>query len=736
MISDPTSWCADRVGSGVLAPRLPLPSMAMPSVSKKAYDLVSDDGYDSRIPLHNDEAFEHGIPFQTKYIGTLDVPRPSSRVEIVAAMRRIRYEFKAKAIKKKKVSITVSVDGVKVMLRKNKKQKNQWNWDESRLLVMHHPIYRIFYVSHDSQDLKIWSYIARDGPTNVFKCSVFKACKKSQAMRIVRTIGQAFEVCHKLSSSTTPNSDQKEETSDRSSEDNEQRVTKNKDADMKEEKELNAKPGYQDGSKGTPPSELSLKQTILQSVGGTTISSPLGSPVLLGEVEEEERNQLPLSTHHQMQLLRQQLEQQQHQTQVAIAQVHLLKDQLSAETAARIEAQARAHQLLLHNKDLLDHVSQLVTRLQSLEIKVTGASPNVDLLVRSPTQVPALPDPTTPRPAPVYLPDFRDGGDNGYLSAVRDNAMYENTEAASLDAESPDSGHKEMSCDSLSFNVGHADSNGWSHNLNHASPPKHATVRNPFDNSFNPSPERTDCGARRSGKVRIITPLPLQDASGNRLDLKIGGLGGAPSAPRIDPPPRVHRTSRCDRSERGSWYNSSGGGGGGEVRSSSVSSSMSSSAASDANANFHRVPTSLSDSDYCSTYAGSNTSAGGSVTYRTHAAGVGSGSHNAIMRYSDSSARSSTYSEGHRESTGSLSTLRQKLDLKVNDFNYNHSNHPHQQPHNGHYPSNGRWKMRISYTSDENSDNSDDMNAGSSQSRGNNPQKIPLSALEEFETLH
>ena len=34
--------------------------------SKKQYDLVSEDGYDSRIPLHNEEAFQHGIQFQAK----------------------------------------------------------------------------------------------------------------------------------------------------------------------------------------------------------------------------------------------------------------------------------------------------------------------------------------------------------------------------------------------------------------------------------------------------------------------------------------------------------------------------------------------------------------------------------------------------------------------------------------------------------------------------------------------
>ncbi|XP_039591998.1 carboxyl-terminal PDZ ligand of neuronal nitric oxide synthase protein-like [Polypterus senegalus] len=60
--------------------------------AKTKYNLV-DDNHDLRIPLHNEEAFQHGINFEAKYIGSLDVPRPNSRVEIVAAMRRIRVRI-------------------------------------------------------------------------------------------------------------------------------------------------------------------------------------------------------------------------------------------------------------------------------------------------------------------------------------------------------------------------------------------------------------------------------------------------------------------------------------------------------------------------------------------------------------------------------------------------------------------------------------------------------------------
>ncbi|KAL3990104.1 Phosphotyrosine interaction domain (PTB/PID) family protein [Acanthocheilonema viteae] len=153
----------------------------MPGKKKHgSYDIISEDLYDYRIPLHNELAYQHGIHFDAKYVGSMEISRPGSRIEIVAAMRRVRYEFKARGIKKRPVDITVSIDGIKVVLHRKKKNQKEAIWDESKLLVMFHPIHRVFYVSHDSQDLQIFSYIARDGASNTFKCNVFKSSKKNK----------------------------------------------------------------------------------------------------------------------------------------------------------------------------------------------------------------------------------------------------------------------------------------------------------------------------------------------------------------------------------------------------------------------------------------------------------------------------------------------------------------------------------------------------------------------------
>lgn len=490
-------------------------------MSKNQYDLVSEDGCDVRIPLHNDEAFKHGIHFQTKYIGTMDVPRPSSRVEIVAAMRKIRYDFKLKGVKKRKVCLSVSVDGVKItQSRKHRRSVSSASSEENRELIAQHPIFRIFYVSHDSQDLKIWSYIARDGPTNCFKCSVFKAIKKNQATRIVRTIGQAFEVCHKLDAQThLP-------------------MKTNDEPFGKSKEKLNV------STESPPPYRLASPTKNTNSGRPSPIPSPEVSKV-------SNPDPAPISTHQHVMLLRQQIEQQQHQTQIAIGQVQLLKDQLTSETAARIEAQARSHQLLMHNRDMLDQMAQLVARLQELELKVTGAvrTADVESLLPPPPalRMPVLPDPTTPQAGPVYTPEYFKGN------------AFEKPFVTDFDTDSPDSGHKEMSTESLALQYQNSNTSYWQNVLNgelislsspssfapgticHVVEDIAAVTGNPFASGFTETFEDQEF---LKDNEHIITPCPPQDACGNRLELKLT------RTPKIAPPPEF----RNSKSYRDSQY--------------------------------------------------------------------------------------------------------------------------------------------------------------------------------------
>ncbi|XP_073427703.1 carboxyl-terminal PDZ ligand of neuronal nitric oxide synthase protein-like isoform X4 [Dendrobates tinctorius] len=387
--------------------------------TKSRYNLV-DDGHDLRIPLHNEEAFQHGICFEAK------------------------YEFKAKNIKKKKVNLLVSVDGVKVVLKKKKKKK-EWDWDQSKMMVMQDPIYRIFYVSHDSQDLKIFSYIARDGSSNTFRCNVFKSKKKSQAMRVVRTVGQAFEVCHKLSlQHTEQGGDGREDIeSEKSTDDSGVPVTHvvasvDHNADETDIDALDSPlPGDQRPKFNRGVTDLDEVKRERDCPDEKKINDPvLASPRMLLPSDSQLSPGTPLSVHHQIQLLQQQLQQQQQQTQVAVAQVHLLKDQLSAEAAARLESQARVHQLLLQNKDLLQHISLLVKQVQELEYKLSGKNAMgsqdslLEITFRS-SVLPVLCDPSTPKPED--LPPLSDPDPSFQLgSPLVDQSMFQNSIAAHM----------------------------------------------------------------------------------------------------------------------------------------------------------------------------------------------------------------------------------------------------------------------------------------------------------------
>ncbi|XP_017863886.1 capon-like protein isoform X8 [Drosophila mojavensis] len=323
------------------------------------YDLVQDD-QDLRVPLHAEQAFFHGITFQAKFVGWEEVPRPNTRAEIVQAMRRIRYECKVQNLKKRKVTIQISVNGVRVVVKKRRRKKKNWTNDPEEIELLNHPIYRIFYVSHDSSDLKIFSYIARDASTDTFKCSVFKSHKKSQAMRIVRTVGQAFEVCHKFNlhkNSLEPN----DERSDVSSSElldveqiSEQQLSEDggvltSETPKKEHLGITPDLNHTQSQQPQRPSHLELLPTQ---------SSLRKSTSLLCDVDDKSAVS-PSSPRTEISQLKDQLEAQAQQTRQALGQLMLVREQLISETNARIEAQARTQQLLQQNRELLEHLASL-----------------------------------------------------------------------------------------------------------------------------------------------------------------------------------------------------------------------------------------------------------------------------------------------------------------------------------------------------------------------------------------
>ncbi|XP_046816238.1 capon-like protein isoform X2 [Vespa crabro] len=208
---------------------------------------------------------------------------------------------------------------------------------------------------------------------------------ESQAMRVVRTVGQAFEVCHKLSiNNTTEDKDrgEKEKEMEKNHSENHRDVYEEQDEIPNEQSQSSPLTLHKDisllGETEDSVQEQSSVSCLLRShdVPATTASTSPIRQSPLGTVASDCGGLLVggelTALKHEIQLLRERLEQQSQQTRAAVAHAKLLQDQLAAETAARVEAQMRTHQLLVQNKELLEHIGALVGHLREQERVSSG----------------------------------------------------------------------------------------------------------------------------------------------------------------------------------------------------------------------------------------------------------------------------------------------------------------------------------------------------------------------------
>ena len=354
------------------------------------------------------------------------------------------------------------------------------------------------------------------------------------------------------------------------------------------------------------------------------------------------------------------------------------------------------------------------------------------------------------------MPEFKEIETHN-LTNIPEQAMYANANIhlSKGQQDSPDSGHREMSSDSLSYNLSGSDNNGngssnsWyplginqgAYNINgppHMKPlnnsginvhgqefnlqmrtSHHVNKVSPNNNSFNVNPfspkkEVKSPKSNNKKETQIITPLPSQDASGNKLELNV--------APKIEPPPKVKRTS--SRASQGQ----------GDLLISPDSQTMSSRSSTTSETSFSDKRISRDSSKMGDDLNANLTSLMSPLNKSNNSSTATSPNHNTGVQQDISvNFNNSSHQKFHAPPKQQNLNTANENEYNMNNLsNSPNSRHSQNSSHKGSFISHAdsTTKLRLSFSDEENTENSEDSGVPQQANNG-----LDSMTFEEFDAL-
>lgn len=121
------------------------------------------------------------VNYSTLYLGSHMVKTITGLESTIEACRKMRLST-AKLQKIPSVILSVSVKGIKFIDAR------------SKIMVSHHDMRNISYITQDPEDKRVFAYIAKDSKTEKHYCHVFRVDSYALSDEVTMSIGQAFEL--------------------------------------------------------------------------------------------------------------------------------------------------------------------------------------------------------------------------------------------------------------------------------------------------------------------------------------------------------------------------------------------------------------------------------------------------------------------------------------------------------------------------------------------------------------